>query len=152
MQAQQIKDDLMRAVDRDTEAFNDIIAAMRLPKDTPEQKVARKTAIETGYQAATEVPLMSARLCLRSLELCRKVAQKGLPAGITDAGVGALLARAGLEGSIYNVRINLAEVADHAWVEKVNKEVHDLRLQGAALADESAHLVEKQFALNAEVS
>ena len=150
--AQEIKDDLMRAVDRDTDAFNEVIAAMRLPKGTKEEAAARTAAIEAGYKNATEVPLSSARLCLRALELCRRTAEKGLPAGITDAGVGALLARAGLEGSIYNVRINLGEVADRDWIEKVLAECREMRLQAAALADETDHLVEAEFAKVMETS
>jgi len=91
------------------------------------------------------VPLASARLCLRALQLCRRIAEKGLPAGITDAGVGALLARAGLEGSIYNVRINLGEIGDRTWVEQVLAECRQLREAASACADETDRLVEAEF-------
>ena len=142
----------MRAVDLDTDAFNEVIAAMRLPKETPEQEKERTRAIEAGYKGATEVPLASARLCLKALELCRRIAEKGLPAGITDAGVGALLARAGLEGSVYNVRINLGEVADRGWVETVEAETKELCAAGAKLAEETAALVEAELQANLEKS
>ncbi|MGA1201351.1 MAG: glutamate formimidoyltransferase [Planctomycetota bacterium] len=144
-EAQEIKDDLMRAVDLDTEAFNEVIAANRLPRETPEEQTVRAAAIEAGYKNATEVPLASARLCLRALQLCRRIAEKGLPAGITDAGVGALLARAGLEGSIYNVRINLGEIGDRTWVEQVLAECRQLREAASACADETDRLVEAEF-------
>jgi len=145
IEAQEVKDDLMRAVDRDTEAFNEVIEAMRLPKDTAEQERERAAAIQNGYQNATEVPLGSARLCLRALEICRKAAERGLPAGITDAGVGALLAKAGLEGSIYNVRINLDQISDKDWVQRIQGEMGDLLRDSAALANETAALVESEF-------
>ena len=145
IEAQEVKDDLMRAVDRDTEAFNEVIEAMRLPKDTAEQERERAAAIQNGYQHATEVPLGSARLCLRALEICRKAAERGLPAGITDAGVGALLAKAGLEGSIYNVRINLDQISDKDWVQRIQGEMGDLLRDSAALANETAALVESEF-------
>ncbi len=136
-----MKDHLLRAVDADTEAFNSVLTAMRLPKGSAAERKLREAAIEAGTQHATEVPLRSAELCLDALRLCRRAAERGLPAGITDAGVGALLARAGLEGALYNVQVNLAGVRDREWARRVETEVERIRLSGAALADETAHLV-----------
>lgn len=144
--AQRVKDDLLRAVDRDTAAFQELMAAMRLPKESAEQKKARTAAIQAATRGATEVPLASAELCLEALKLCRRAAEKGLSAGITDAGVGALLARAGLEGSLYNVQVNLASVKDRDWARKVDAQIESLRLGAAALADETAKLVADSLA------
>jgi len=148
--AQRVKDGLLCAVDRDTAAFQELMAAFRLPKATAEQRKTRTEAIQAATRGATEVPLASAELCLEALRLCRSAAERGLPAGITDAGVGALLARAALEGSLYNVQVNLASVKDREWARKIWAQVESLRLGSAALADETAKLVTDTFARSAE--
>ena len=80
--AQRIKDALLRAVDDDTAAFEQVIQAMRLPQGTADQEVVRQKAIETGYRHATEVPMNTARLCLEVLELAKEAAERGMPASI----------------------------------------------------------------------
>ena len=109
-QAQTLKAALLRAVDDDTKAFDDVLAAMRSPKQTEEQKRAREAAIAAAYEKATSVPLATARLCLQALALAEQAAVTGNRNSASDAGVGALLARAGLEAAILNVRINLPSV------------------------------------------
>ena len=116
VRGQRLKDELLVAVDADTEAFNAVLTAMRLPRDTPEQRTAREAAIQEGYKQATRVPLRTAELCLAAMELCLPAAERGLPASVTDAGVGALLARAGVRGAVDNVRINLGSIKDGGWV------------------------------------
>ncbi|NIP17955.1 MAG: glutamate formimidoyltransferase, partial [Xanthomonadales bacterium] len=105
--AQAAKDELVAAVDADTEAFNEVIAGMRMPKDTPEQIAGRSAAIRAGYKAAAEVPLRTAQVCREVLDLCRAAAGIGNEAVMSDAGVGALMALAGVQGAVHNVRINL---------------------------------------------
>ena len=95
---------------------NAVLTAMRLPRDTPEQRTAREAAIQEGYKQATRVPLRTAELCLAAMELCLPAAERALPASVTDAGVGALLARAGVRGAVDNVRINLGSIKDGGWV------------------------------------
>jgi len=124
--AQNLKDHLLRSIDEDTSAFNDVLAAMRLPKATDEEKARRDAAIQEGYKHATKVPLRTAILCLESMRLATKVVRKGLEASITDAGVGALLGRAGLLGAIYNVRINLGSIRDPDWVTKVESQLEKM--------------------------
>ncbi|NNJ65936.1 MAG: glutamate formimidoyltransferase, partial [Xanthomonadales bacterium] len=104
--AQQAKDQLIRAIDEDTEAFNEVVAAMRLPKDSPEQQAARAAAMQAGYKSAAKVPLRTARLCREVLDLCQAAADLGNDAVMSDAGVGALMALAGVQGALHNVRIN----------------------------------------------
>jgi len=113
--AQGVKDRLARAVDEDTEAFNAVMAAMRMPKATADQQAARNAALESGYQHAATVPLQTARACLEALELALVVAQKGNRNSASDAGVAALMARAGVEGAILNVLINLGSVKDEEF-------------------------------------
>ncbi len=111
-QAQQVKDRLARAVDDDTQAFNDLMEAMRLPKATEEQRRSREAAMERGYQKAAAVPLETARACLEALRLAQQVAERGNVNSSSDAGVAALMARAGVEGAALNVLINLPSIKD----------------------------------------
>jgi glutamate formiminotransferase/formiminotetrahydrofolate cyclodeaminase len=112
---QALKDRLARAVDDDTDAFNRVMEAMRLPKGTPEQQAERSRAIEAANKAAADVPLQTARLCLEAIELADLAATQGNRNSASDAGVAALASRAGVEGAALNVRINLAGIADEAF-------------------------------------
>lgn len=118
MRCQELKDDLLRAIDADTDAFNAVLVAMRLPKDTDAQKAERAAAIQEGYKHATNVPFRTASLCLEAMRLCRDVAANGLTASITDVGVAAMMARAGVLGGVDNVRINLGAIDDETWKEQ----------------------------------
>ncbi len=125
-QAQRVKDELILAVDADTEAFNEVLKAMRMPKDTPEQNKVRDTALCEGYKSASRVPLRSAELCGQALQLCLRAAQIGNDAVMSDAGVGALMAYAGVQGAIYNVRINLPNITEAGFVEEMKKNLNTL--------------------------
>ena len=125
--SQALKAALLRAVDDDTKAFDDVLAAMRLPKATDEEKQARAAAIAAAYEKATAVPLATARLCLQAIELAQEAAIIGNKNSISDAGVGALLAKAGLESAILNVRINLPSVREGAFKTATLKEIADLQ-------------------------
>ena len=112
---QALKDRLARAVDEDTDAFNRVMEAMRLPKGTPEQQAERSRAVDAANKAAADVPLQTARLCLEAIELADLAAKQGNRNSASDAGVAALASRAGVEGAALNVRINLAGIADEAF-------------------------------------
>lgn len=142
MEAQRVKDDLLRAVDADTLAFGEVLDAMRLPKDTAEQKAAREAAIQAGYRTATEVPYASAVRCLDAARLCRTAAEQGMPASITDAGVGVLLARAGVLGAVDNVRINLGSISDASWVSAMRGKLSALVTEANQLEQETRALVD----------
>ena len=133
LKGQDLKDDLLRAIDTDTEAFNDVLTAMRLPSGSDAEKAARATAIQDGYKHATAVPFKTAQLCLEALRLCQTVAEKGMPATATDAAVGALMARAGVHGGVYNVRINLGEITDAGWVAEQRGQLDALTSEADAL-------------------
>ena len=111
-QGQRVKAALARAVDEDTDAFNRVMAAMRLPKDTPEQAAERDRAIEAANTAAAEVPLQTARWCLEAIRLADGAARRGNRNSASDAGVAALAGRAGVEGAVLNVLINLRSITD----------------------------------------
>ena len=114
VRGQQLKDRLLAAVDDDTRAFDGLLAAMRLPKATPEEQAARDRAVADATVAAIEVPLGVLEACPEVIGLCREVAGAGLPASRSDAGVGVEMARAGAAGAYLNVCNNLPGLGDGA--------------------------------------
>lgn len=109
------------AVDRDTEAFDGIIAARRLPKKSDEEIAARDAAILEANHEATRVPLRVLERTLPTLELAMEVARDGNPNSLSDAGVAGLTALACAEGAYYNVLINLAGEEDRAFLDETRK-------------------------------
>jgi glutamate formiminotransferase/formiminotetrahydrofolate cyclodeaminase len=105
--AQQLKDEFLLDVDRDTVAFNQLMAAFRMKKKTPEERAARDEAIRRATEEATRVPLGVLQRSLAVLELAEVAVRRGLQNSRSDAGVAALVARACAEGAFYNVLINL---------------------------------------------
>ena len=134
VKAQSIKDQLLASVDADTQAFNGVMEALRMPKDTPIQMAARSEAIQSGYKRATEIPMQTARHCRAALELCLNAARCGNDAMITDAGVGALVALAGVQGAAYNARINLKSIKDAEYVKRTVTEIAGLVDDGRKIA------------------
>ncbi|MDZ7265838.1 MAG: glutamate formimidoyltransferase [candidate division KSB1 bacterium] len=145
-QAQRVKDDLLRAVDEDAAAFNVVLEAMRLPKDTPAQQEARAVALREAYKAAARVPLRTAELCREALQLCWRAARLGNKAVMSDAGVAALVAFAGLQGAIYNVRINLPNTRTPEFITAMNNTLDGLRQEGKALCEQVQVEVERSLA------
>ena len=141
-QAQKVKDELVRAIDADTEAFNEVIDAMRMPKDTKEQQQVRAQAMQEGYKSAARVPLRTAELCKEALELCLRAASLGNQAVMSDAGVGALMANAGVKGAIYNVRINLPHTKDEQFIAEMRATLDDLLREADTLCDAVQNEVE----------
>lgn len=116
---QYLKGALLRAVDEDTDAFNAIMAAFGWPNGTPEEKSARKAAIQAATRKAIEVPFKVMSLSLDSFDLIRRMAETGNPNSVTDAGVGALCARAAVRGAFLNVKINAAGLDDKTYAAQV---------------------------------
>lgn len=129
-----LRRELTELVDRDTRAFEKVMAAVRLPRATPEEKAARKVALEKATREATEVPLRVTRLASEVLALARLAAEKGNPSAVTDAGVGGWLALAGAEGAALNVRINLPGLKDETFRSGAERQVGE----NLALARETA--------------
>jgi glutamate formiminotransferase/formiminotetrahydrofolate cyclodeaminase len=143
--AQAAKNELIHAVDADTEAFNEVIAGMRMPKDTAEQAENRSRVIRAGYKSAARVPLRTAQLCREVLDLCQGAADIGNRAVMSDAGVGALMAYAGVQGAIHNVRINLPHTRDEAFIEKMKEALGDLLSESKELCEAIQSQVEQSF-------
>jgi len=125
VKAQQLKDELLFLVDEDTAAFNKVMDAFALPKDSAEEKAARTAAIQLATKYAAEIPLRVMDTASKSYQLLSEMVEKGNPNSISDVGVGALATRACVEGAALNVRINLGQLKDEkfksALVEKVRK-------------------------------
>jgi glutamate formiminotransferase/formiminotetrahydrofolate cyclodeaminase len=113
--AQQLKDELLALVDEDTAAFNKVMDAFALPKESAEEKAARAAAIAKATKYAAEVPLKVMETASKSYELLAQMAEKGNPASVSDIGVGALATRACIEGAALNVKINLAQLKDEKF-------------------------------------
>jgi len=143
--AQAAKDELVRAIDADTEAFNEVIAALRMAKDTPDQVAARSTAIRSGYKSAARVPLRTAQLCRDVLDLCQAAASVGNQAVMSDAGVGALMAFAGVQGAIHNVRINLPHTRDESFIAEMQSALGALLTESREICERVQQEVERSY-------
>jgi glutamate formiminotransferase/formiminotetrahydrofolate cyclodeaminase len=97
---------------RDAAAYGQVAEAYRMPKVPDDAAAARQAAIDAALLGAAEVPLFTARACARVAELAASVATRGNTNAVSDAGVAALLADAACRGAAYNVRINVAALAD----------------------------------------
>lgn len=114
VRAQQLKDELLAAVDADTAAFDRLLDAMRMPKNTPEEIATRDAALADATVHATEVPLGVLEKCPELIDLCREIGRIGLQASLSDAGVGAQMGRAAAAGAYQNVCINLGGLPESA--------------------------------------
>ena len=129
-EATSLSDSLLKRVDLDTEAFNGVMSAFRMPKATDEEKAKRTEAIQRGYRDAIRSPLGIARECLQVLMLAERLVGKSNPNALSDLGVASQQAYAGLEGAIMNVRINLPAVKDQGLKSKTASEVAKLLGEG----------------------
>lgn len=128
--------ELLRLVDEDTRAYDRILAAMGLPKGSPEQVAARKDAIREATKGAILVPLRTLEVCVQSMEVMRAMTEKGLKASVSDAGVGALCARTGALSAYLNVRINCLGLDDETWKKDVLAKAEALKAQAEAVETE----------------
>jgi glutamate formiminotransferase/formiminotetrahydrofolate cyclodeaminase len=133
VKAQQLKDELLFLVDEDTAAFNKVMAAFGLPKDSAEEKAARSAAIKAANKYAAEIPLRVMETAAKAYPLLAEMAEKGNSASISDVGVGALGVRACIEGAAMNVRINLSGLKDDALSSSLREKVQ--RIMAASEAE-----------------
>ena len=142
---QALKDELLRLVDEDTHAFNRIGAAHRLPKKTTAEKAARAAAIAEATRGAIEVPFTVMQRSLESMEIATAMAREGLDASVSDAGVGALCARAALRGAYLNVMINAAGFDDTAFVEEKMRVAGEMAEEAERREEEILLIVEERM-------
>jgi glutamate formiminotransferase / formiminotetrahydrofolate cyclodeaminase len=145
VKAQRLKDELLSLVDEDTAAFNKVMDAFALPKESTEEKAARTAAIEHATKYAAEVPLKVMETASKSYELLAEMAEKGNPASVSDVGVGALATRACIEGTALNVRINLAQLKDEKFKTALEERVRNVSTDSVAKFEEISRAVESKL-------
>jgi glutamate formiminotransferase/formiminotetrahydrofolate cyclodeaminase len=126
---QTLKKELLHLVDEDTIAFNKIMDAFGLPKANEIEKKSRAKAIENATIYAIEIPFKTMTIAYNSFELIKKMAEIGNPNSVSDAGVGALCARAAVKGAYLNVLINASSIKNNPLINKLlteAKTIHDL--------------------------
>jgi len=129
----------------DADAYDAVVAAMRLPKASDDERAARREAMQSAYQRAAQVPMETIGAALEALEIAALAAERGNRSAITDAGVAALLAEAAMRGAALNVRVNLAAIADEGWRERTERELGFLLEAGTKRANAIEALVESRM-------
>jgi len=145
VKAQQLKDELLSLVDEDTAAFNKVMDAFALSKESAEEKAARSAAIEQATKYAAEVPLKVMETASKSYELLAEMAEKGNPASVSDVGVGALATRACIDGAALNVRINLTQLKDEKFKAALAEKVQSVCADSVAKFKEISQVVESKL-------
>jgi formiminotetrahydrofolate cyclodeaminase len=136
--AEALRQRLTEMVATDVQAFDGLMAAYKLPRSTDQEKLARTAAIQDALKQATDAPLDCAVACAEVIELSQQVAPAGSRAVISDAGVAALVAQAGLRSAALNVAINVPSIKDAEFVQSRRARLDQLLAQCTA-ACEQAH-------------
>jgi formiminotetrahydrofolate cyclodeaminase len=140
--AQNLREKLVTEVDKDSNAYQDVLAAFKLPKTTEDEKAQRAQAIQNSMKNAARVPLGVAYDALQVMDLAEKVIRNGNRNAASDGAVGAMMARTAVLGALFNVKINLASVKDKAFVEEMMQEVNKLESRVHAREKEILSYVE----------
>ncbi len=144
-QGKRYHDELLRLVDADTDAFNQVMAALKLPGGTDEERAARERAITEATKHAIEIPLQVMQTALASMDVIKQMAEIGLPSSASDAGVGALCARVAVNGAHLNVRINTKDLDDAPYVEDVSQRAAQMAARAEALERETLAAVDRKM-------
>lgn len=144
-QGRVLVDSLLHLVDEDTEAFNGIMAVFAMPKGTDAEKAARAEAMERATEYATRVPLRTMEETLKVFTLAKLMAENGNPASVSDAGVGALAARAAVRGALLNVKINAAGLKNRELADELVGRGEEIAKEAAALEDAVLKVVESKI-------
>jgi glutamate formiminotransferase/formiminotetrahydrofolate cyclodeaminase len=145
VKAQQLKDELLSLVDEDSAAFNKVIDAFGLPRESPEEKKTRSAAIESTTQYAAEIPLKVMQTSSKSYQLLSEMAEKGNPNSISDVGVGLLAAHACIEGAALNVRINLGQLKDEKFKSALMERVRQIKADSETQFKKIQQVVESKL-------
>ena len=141
-EGEKLRAEFISLMNEDTESFNLFMQALKMPKETEEQKASRKAAMGEASKAATAVPLRTLESCVKAAELSFTVAKYGNSNAVSDAGVAALLAEAAGKAASYNVKINLPGIADEAFTKECRERMEKALAEVVKHADETAKLVE----------
>ena len=141
----EIRTELSTLVDKDTESFNEFMKALKLPKETDEEKVARAKAMEEATIFSIEVPYKTAKLSLEALKLLDFLVANGNQNAITDIGVGTLMIATGMEGAILNVKVNLMGLENKEIHDKYSKGCKDMLSEGQKIKDDIIAKIHNQL-------
>lgn len=145
VKAQQLKDELLFLVDEDTAAFNKVMDAFALPKESADEKASRSSAIQLANKYAAEIPLRVMETTFKSYQLLAEMAEKGNPASISDVGVGLLALRACIDGAAMNVRINLAGLKDETLKSSLQEKVRRISAESESEFRKTSQIVESKL-------
>ena len=124
--AKQLSKDLLDAITKDSESFNEYMAAIKLPKETEEEKAARRAAMQEGLKKAALVPLDTAKLAYDVMDYAELAITKGNSNAVTDGKTALMMARTAVLAAGYNVKINLESIKDEEFVAKLSDEIETL--------------------------
>lgn len=145
VKGQAYKKKLLFLVDEDTNSFNKIMEAFRLPKNTTGEKALRAQAIEKATQYATEIPFQVMETAYQSMEVMKAMMETGLQSSLSDAGVGALCARTAVLGAYFNVRINAKDIKDKEFTANILKKAEAIYFNTLALEKELIDLIDTKI-------
>ncbi len=145
VKGKEVYEALLDLVDLDTAAFNAMMAALRLPKRTEDESRQRHAAMQEAARQAMEVPLQVMQKALDSMPLLRAMAETGNPASVSDAGVGALCARAAVRGAFLNVRTNAGELEDQEAAGQLIARAEQIDAKSRDFESEILAIVEKKL-------
>ncbi len=138
-------DELLKLVDEDTNAFNNIMTAFGLPNKTETEKAERKNAIQLATKYAIEIPFKVMKIAEQSMEVIKAMAEIGNPNSVSDAGVGALCARSAVMGAFLNVKINSASLEDKKFVNDILNKGTEIQKKACDLETEILKIVNQKI-------
>ncbi|HEV2994571.1 MAG TPA: glutamate formimidoyltransferase [Chthoniobacterales bacterium] len=145
VKAQRLKDELLSLVDEDSAAFNKVMDAFGLPRESSEEKKTRSAAIESATQYAAEIPLKVMETSSKSYQLLSEMVEKGNPNSISDVGVGLLATHACVEGAALNVRINLGQLKDEKFKSALMEKVRQIKADSETQFKKIQQVVESKL-------
>ncbi len=148
LETEKLRKELTLLIDKDTEAFNTVMAAFGMPKGTEQEQSARGAAIQEATKSATLIPLQVMTVCRDALRYALVVAQKGNKNSASDAGVAALMLQAGCAGAALNVRINLNGLSDAEFVQKTSQHYRGILQDADDLAKKVRAAVDTSIGVN----
>lgn len=128
VKAAAFREKLSGCIDRDSEAYNQVISSFKMPKNNEAEAKKRTMAIQTALKRAAEVPLEVASETLKVMSLAEIVLKKGNPNAVTDGLVAVMMARTAILGALYNVKINLKSITDSSNVLKLSAQVREMEV------------------------
>ncbi|MDW8101282.1 MAG: cyclodeaminase/cyclohydrolase family protein [Anaerolineae bacterium] len=144
-QSEALRREFLNLLEADVAAYTRVSEAMKMPRETEEQKAIREEALDKALKEATEVPLRVAEACVRVIDLCRPVAEKGNVNAVSDAGVAVVMAEAGLRSAALNVLINLGWLKDEDFKKEAQTRLDKLLEGKSQLKEEIYEFVKSKL-------